>query len=786
MIDQHTIDTLEYSKVIASVAGKCLTPYGRIEVDRIEPMADNDQVRLRLTETSQMKDIINFGDSFPLYRIEDDCSHLLERSSTEGIFLAPKEILTVLDLVVTCIHLHDYAPDERDNFPAIADYLNRLRAFPELRQEILRAIDEDGEVRDTASPQLKSIRLNLIDTRAKIVSRLQVILAGKVKQSGWQDDVVTMRNDRYVIPIPSGRYDSHAGILHDRSQSGATLYIEPKETVELNNRINLLMQEERLEIDRILRALTAEIGQRAGALNENINIIGQLDRTHASAQFSNQISGQQPQIISDSSIHLIDARHPLLIQQFRDIKKVVPITVTLGKDHQVILVTGPNTGGKTVTLKAIGLCVLMARSGLHIPADEKSEIGFFRQVHADIGDEQSIELSLSTFSSHLKNIRRGLEAAAPDSLLLFDEIGAGTDPKEGSALAEAIILYAVEKGARMVASTHYSALKTLAMEHPEIENASLEFDRASLAPTYKLHIGLPGSSYAVEIAGRLGLPREVCEYAARLTGSDERSLDDLVAQLETDLTQLKIDRKELTERLARTKELETHYRKESEQLRKDVSEHKEKALADTEQFVHDTRRQVEKLVEEIRNSQASQESLRAFHQDFSKRQSELAKRKKTKKGEPLDHTSFAPGDAVRVISFDRVGEIDKLIGSNRARVKIGNVTTTVELRNLNKVEADGTPSAKRSLPTAEVESQMSPEIHLLGMTGEEAMEALERYLDHAVMNGLHQVYVVHGKGTGALRRILTEYLQKHPEVDSLRLGNWNEGGAGVTVAKLRQ
>ncbi len=786
MIDQHTIDTLEYSKVIAAVAGKCLTPFGRFEVSQIGPLADNEQVRQRLTETSQMKDIINFGDYFPLHRIEDDCTPLLGRSRTDGIFLAPKEILTVLELVVACIILHDYAPDERANFPTIAAYLDRLRAFPELRQEILKTIDEDGEVRDSASPKLKSVRLSLLDTRSKIVSRLQSILTGKVKQAGWQDDVVTMRNDRYVIPIPSGRYDSNSGILHDRSQSGATLYIEPKETVELNNRINLLMQEERLEIDRILRALTREIGQRSEALRENTVIIGELDRTHACAQFSNQIKGQQPQIISDSAVKLIDARHPLLIQQFRDAEKVVPMSVSLGVDHQVILVTGPNTGGKTVALKTIGLCVLMARSGLHVPADSKSEVGFFRHVHADIGDEQSIELSLSTFSSHLRNIRRGLEAAAPDSLLLFDEIGAGTDPKEGAALAEAIILYTVEKGARMVASTHYSALKTMAMDHPEIENASLEFDRESLAPTYKLHIGLPGSSYAIEIAGRLGLPREICEYAARLTGTDERSVDDLVVQLEADLTQLKEDRKELTERLTRTKELESHYRKESEQLRKDVNEQKERALADTEEFVHDTRRQVEKLVEEIRNSQASQESLRAFHQDFSKRQKELSKRKGTKEAEPLDHTSFAPGDAVRVISFDRLGEIETLIGSNRARVKIGSITTTVELRNLNKVETGLTPKKKQHLPTSEVESQMSPEIHLLGMTGEEAMESLERYIDHAVVNGLHQVYVVHGKGTGALRRILTEYLQKHQEVESLRLGNWNEGGAGVTVVKLRK
>ena len=784
MIDEHTIETLEFSKVIALVAGKCLTRYGHEEVAEIAPLRSRELIERRLAEITEMKDLILFGDAFPLYRMETDCRELLKRSEVDGNALDGKEILEVLELVIVSIGLNEYANDDREKYPLIGEYLEGTRAFPELRAMVNKAIDEDGLVRDNASPKLRSIRLELADTRRKIVAKLESILTKRSKQAGWQDDVVTQRNDRYVIPVPSSLYRADRGILHDRSQSGATLYVEPKETVELNNRINLLMQEEYAEVQRILRELTTEIGRRSESLLENTRMIGRLDRMHACGLVSNQIKGHGAEIVDEPELSLVEARHPLLIVQFGDVKKVVPTDFSLGNGRQVVLVTGPNTGGKTIALKTIGLSLLMTLSGLHISAGEKSRIGLFEHLHADIGDEQSIELSLSTFASHVRNIIGGLHAASSRTLLLFDEIGAGTDPKEGAALAEAIILYAVEKGACLVATTHYSQLKTLAMDHPEIENASLEFDRETLAPTYRLHLGLPGSSYAIEIAGRLGMPKPICDRAAEYCGTSERSLADLIESVEKELATIKKDRKDLADRLQQARELERSNRARSEQLRKTGDSAVDDYLGETEQFLNDTRRDVERLVADIRESQASKESVQEFHRNLKKKQKPLLQRQRRPKEKTTSNAAVSVGDAVHVLSLDKDGEVVQLIGNNKAKVRLGNVTTTVPLRNLALIDSAGARAPVSKFAGYTPNDEVSPEIHLRGMTVDEAMDALNRFLDSAVVAGLHQVYVIHGKGTGALRKGLTTFLKDHPEVASLRLGDWNEGGAGVTIVKL--
>jgi DNA mismatch repair protein MutS2 len=788
MIAQHTLQTLEFPKVIAAIREHCITPYGSPEVDRFAPMFDRQQIETRLTEISQMKDIINFGRAFPLSRMEDSREYL-DKTLVEGAFLDPEEIRVVLELVEVSMSLHDYYPEGRDNYPAIAAYLNRIRAFPELKTEIRRAIDDDGSIKDSASPALRHIRNDLADSKRRIIARLESILSSHKKQTGWQDDVVTQRDGRYVIPVLAGHYKADEGILHDRSQSGATFYIEPKETIELNNRLHLLEQEERAEIIRILRALSAEIAKRAEALKENTNLIGILDAFHAVARFAVDTRANAPRIDDSPRFELIDARHPLLILQFRGIDKVVPLSLRLDQYRLAVLITGPNTGGKTIALKTIGLMVVMAQSGLLIPAGEKSIVGIFEQIHADIGDEQSIELSLSTFSSHVRNISKALTSVSSSSLVLLDEIGAGTDPKEGAALAEAIILYLVDRGARVLSSTHYSQLKTLALDHPEIENASLEFDRQSLAPTFRLQMGIPGSSYAVEIASRLGMPQSICEHAGQLLGSSERSLGDLIASLQAELAVVREDRIKLTERLAKAERIEEHYRTESEKLQRDIDQTRQQALKETDELLDSTRKEIERLVAELRTSQASPKSVKSMHQFLRERTEHVGKVRKHTEGKPeqqFEPTHFGVGDSVRIISINQEGEIVELIGEQRARVQVGAVNTVVEIRNLEKLSRDAQRQSRRvsatSLPTT---GELSPEIHLRGMTAEEGIEALDQFLDRAVVAGLTQVYVVHGKGTGALRKALTEYLRHHPEVSELRLGDWNEGGAGVTIVKLK-
>jgi len=787
MISQHTSEILEFPKVISLIRDKCLTAYGPDEVNRFAPMADHAAIETRLDEIAQLKDIYTFGRAFPLSDL-DDTREILGKSQVEGVHLDPSEILRVLALVEVSTALHEYDPESRGNFPAVVPYLKSVRSYPELKKDINRTVDTDGLVKDNASVQLRRIRANLFETKRRIIGQLEKILSTQQKQAGWQDDVVTQRNGRYVIPVLAGHYQADQGILHDRSQSGATFFVEPRETVELNNRINLLSQEEHAEVVRILKALTAEIGQRADSLLENTRTIGQLDARYAAAKFAKETGGNRPRVHDSARFDIHNVRHPLLIRQFGSNDKVVPLSIMLDGSRQALLITGPNTGGKTVALKTIGLTTLMVQSGLLVPADETSTYGVFRQVYADIGDEQSIELSLSTFSSHIRNISEAVANLSDDTLALLDEIGAGTDPKEGAALAEAIILYMVKKGTRLVASTHYSQLKTLALDHPEIENASLEFDRKTLAPTFRLQMGIPGSSYAVEIAGRLGIPESICDHASELLGTGERSLGELIASLEGELSQLRDDRNNLAERLARVDELERFYRAQSEKLEREVEERRKTALEETDRLLETTRRELEKMVAEVRQSQAGQSEVKSAHRFIRETRSRVGKIRQSAQAEPekkprMDR--FAVNDRVRIISLKSEGEITELIGHDRARVQLGAMTTVAKIRDLEKLTGHAKPKPIRQAARTPSLDNVSREIHLRGMTVEEATEALDRFLDQAVVAGLHQVYVIHGKGTGSLRRGLTDYLKNHPEVESLSLGNWNEGGAGVTIVKLK-
>jgi len=787
MINQHTAKILEFPKIIALIKERCLTAYGQPEVDLFDPMFERTAIETRLDEITQLKDIFNFGRAFPLSQLED-CRELLNKSQVAGVFLDPLEILYVLELVEVSIALHEYDPEGRVNFPAVVPYLKAVRSFPELKKEIVRTVDQDGQVKDGASVQLRRLRSSLFEAKRRIIDKLENLLSSQQKHSGWQDDVVTQRNGRYVIPVLAGQYKADQGILHDRSQSGATFYFEPREAVELNNKFNLLTQEERAEVIRILAALTAEIGLRADALLENTRIIGRLDARYAAAKFAAETKANRPKITEAAEFDIREARHPLLIRQMGGIEKVVPISVALNDNRQALLITGPNTGGKTIALKTIGLTSLMVQCGLPVPVTESSTYGIFRKIFADIGDEQSIELSLSTFSSHIRNVSEAVANVSPDSLALLDEIGAGTDPKEGAALAEAIIIYMLNKGARLIASTHYSQLKTLALDHPEIENASLEFDRKTLTPTYRLQMGIPGSSYAVEIAGRLGIPLSVCEQASQLLGSGERSLSELIASLEKELVQIRNDRNNLAERQSKVEELERYYHAQTDKFEREIDQQRQEALLETDSLLETTRRELERLVAQIRNNQAESVEVKAAHRFIREASDRTEKtRKNTGSGREkkvrLDH--FAVSDQVRIISLNKEGELTELIGKDKARVQVGSVVTVVKLRDLEKLAGPSATGAARPVSRTPSTDDVSREIHLRGMTVEEAIEALDRFLDQAVVAGLQQVYVIHGKGTGTLRRGLTQYLKNHREVESLTLGNWNEGGAGVTVVKLK-
>ncbi len=783
--DSHTLDVLEYPKIISILEGLCLTQYGTAQTKQIAPITDAPEIRIRLDEVSQMKDIIQFGAALPLYR-QEDVTEVLERSKTEGYLLEPKELLQVKELIEVSMALHGYAPEERDRFPLIAAYLADMHPYGHIKKAVDKAIDRDGQVLDGASQKLKQIRGDIGSLRRKIVARLDRMLTERRKMPGWQDDTVTQRDGRYVIPFLSGQFRSDAGIVHDRSQSGATLYVEPNETVEMNNQLGLLMQGERLEIDRILRSLTALVGEAADGLLSNGGIIGIIDAIHAAATLSIKTDGNAPVIKGKSCFNMIDCRHPLLLYYTEDNKSVVGNDISLDQGRLAMIITGPNTGGKTVALKTVGLLVLMAQSGLHIPADNKSEIGIFKNILADIGDEQSIELSLSTFSSHIRQIAYAVKNAGPDTLILFDEIGAGTDPKEGAALAEAILVKLTGMKAHVIVTTHYSQLKTLPMVHPEMENASFEFDKKTLQPTYRLHAGIPGASYAVEIAERLGLSKDIADKASELLGKGERSLSKLIESLEAELAVLRKDKGTLEGRLKHAGQLEEYYKSQSEKLKHEIDQAKQEHLKELEQILNESRTETERLVKGIRESQASKESVKKAHKYLQQAENKLKHLKKKHMPQVSQEDDLQPGDTVWVESLKQEGELAEAPKGNEAKVRIGNIMVTVDTKDIKKIsDMSDTRTGRSGITSADNTETTGPEIQLLGMTVEEASEALDKFLDSAVLSGLTQLYVVHGKGTGVLRKAMTELLQKHPAVASVRLGNWNEGGSGVTVVKLK-
>jgi len=783
--DRHTLNVLEFPKIISILRGLCMTHYGMAIVDRMAPSTDLDSINTRLAEVSEMKDIVLFGDAFPLSRLEDATDYL-EKSRTSGIRLDPKEILRVKELIEVAADIHNYAKDERVNIPFIASYLTDLHPFPEINNQIRKAIDFNGEILDSASQKLKQIRRETADLRRSITNRLGGILQSRQKSPGWQDDTVIQRDGRYVIPVITGQFRPESGIIHDRSQSGATLFIEPNEVVEQNNKLMRFMQDERLEIDRILKHITSLIGEASDRLFANCDIIGILDFIHAAANFSIKTEGNSPRITKGSKLQLYKARHPLLWYYEKDKKKIIPNDFALDEARQGLIITGPNTGGKTVALKTVGLLILLAQSGLHIPAGPDSEIGIFDSVYADIGDEQSIELSLSTFSSHIRQIIYALDKAEAGSLVLFDEIGAGTDPKEGAALAEAIIIRLIEKGAKLMVTTHYSQLKTLPMTQPEIENASYEFDRETLRPTFNLHIGIPGGSYAVEIAHRLGLSKDVASHASKLLGKGERSLTNLIESLERDLSTLRKDKTALEEKLENASRLEDHYNNQIKKLQDEIGQTKRQHLHDLETTLNESRIEIERLVKEIRESKASEESVKRTHKFLKEKRNQFDHLKRKHIPRKSSPNQLEPGDLVLIDSLQQQGEFVDMAGSGKARVRIGNMMSTVAVNELKKIaNHDNQQTESGGSVNMRDLSAPGPEIHLRGMTVEEAKESLDKFLDSAVLSGLSQIYVVHGKGTGTLRKSLGVFLKKHPAVKEIRLGDWNEGGAGVTVVKLK-
>ncbi len=794
--------TLELPKILERLAAHASFSVGAEKARALTPSTDLMEIRERLATTTEARRFLSLYPQIDLGGARD-VRPMVEAARREAI-LTPPDLLDIAQTLHTARRLRQAVARQEARFPRLAAIAARLEPCSELVEAIARVLDERGEVRDDASPALARIRSELRAVHDRLITRLQRIVSSPETAPFLQESIITMREGRYVIPLKADFKGRIRGIVHDRSASGATLFIEPLSVVELGNTWRELQVAEEQEIRRILADLSARVAARGAEILETVDTLADLDLAFAKARYADELDAVEPLIMTDGipgaarseaegrdRLRLLRARHPLL-----DPTAVVPIDVILDGETHVLVITGPNTGGKTVTLKTVGLLALMAQSGLHIPADENSMLPVFAAVYADIGDEQSIEQSLSTFSAHLTNILSFIHRADEHSLVLLDELGAGTDPAEGSALARALLETFRQRGAITLVATHYPELKAYAQLTPGVRNACVEFDPETLRPTYRLTIGIPGRSNALAIARRLGLDEEIVRRAEALLSPQERQTEHLLA----DLHRLRLE-------AARARDEACAARAEAqrlaEELRRRLARIDEERAAILEEARREAQEELERLREEARALRrawrkmnlappAAQDLSHApAAQDFpyARAEAELDRlaaevAESFPVPEPLLPTGpLRPGDTVWVKSLQAVGEL-RALAEDEAEVQVGPLRVRVPTRELERRAASeraAEPSGVRYTPPT-----VPFRLDLRGQTVEEALESLDRYLDAAALAGLPWAHIVHGKGTGALRQAVRDFLRRHPLVRSYRSGEEGEGGDGVTVVVLEE
>lgn len=784
-MNDKALHTLEYDKIINQLTSVTSTSLGREEVEKLNPSRELPIVERRLAATDEAVRTIMLKGTPPFGGITDVRASLY-RAKLSGI-LQPQELMAVAQFIMGSRRLirHISLANEETALPLLSDLCEPLTDYKPLEDEIRRCIDEQGDILDSASPELAAARRDIRINAGRAREKLESLIRSSSVQKMLQDALITMRNDRYVIPVKQ-EYRAHfGGIVHDQSGSGATLFIEPEAVVQMNNKLRELKIKEQNEVERILRRLSEQTGERADLLTGDAEILGTIDFIFAKAALANAMEATLPAMNGEGKLYLRKARHPLIA-----IKQAVPMDIELGEAYTSIIVTGPNTGGKTVSLKTIGLLSLMAMSGLFIPAEEGSSLCVFDGIYADIGDEQSIEQNLSTFSSHMTNLISMLGQVTDQSLVLLDELGAGTDPAEGSALAIAILEHLQKLGCRLIATTHYSELKAYAYNREGIINASMEFDVATLRPTYRLLIGVPGRSNAFAIAERLGLPRSIIDHARGEVSEDELKVDSMIASLERDRIAAQAER-QTAERLRREVEaLQQQIQEERFKLQEQKVKIMEDARESSRLAIARAKREAEEIITDLRRLALEEGASVKEHKLIEARRrledavpSPVAKPNRSSGNK---QAKLEVGDEVKVHSLGgQKGHIIDL-SSNDAHVQLGIMKMKVALADLEPIRKTNTskPQAQATIVKRSRDENIRTELDLRGMMLEEAIMDVDRFLDEAFLSNLGQVYIIHGKGTGALRTGVQEFLRRHKHVKSYRLGQFGEGGAGVSIAEL--
>ncbi|MBO5573020.1 MAG: endonuclease MutS2 [Clostridium sp.] len=803
-MNSKVLRTLEYTKIIERLTEFATTDPGRSLCRNLVPSIDPDTIREDQKHTTDALDRIRMKGSLSFSGVKDLRGSMkrLEIGGTLGMseLLQTGSLLNVTRRAIT-YGQHEKSEEIPDD--SLDEMFRELDPLTPVANEIRRCILAEDEVADDASPGLQKVRRQMKAVEGRVHTQLNSILNSS--RSYLQEGIITMRQGRYCLPVKAEHKAQVPGMVHDQSATGSTVFIEPMAIIKLNNELRELEAQEKREIEFVLASLSAEISPYTGVILQNQKLLSELDFIFAKAELSKSYKGTEPKFNTERYINIRDGRHPLL-----DPKKVVPVNIWLGRDFDLLVVTGPNTGGKTVSLKTVGLFTLMGQAGLHIPAFEGSELAVFREVFADIGDEQSIEQSLSTFSAHMKNIVEILGKADMDSLCLFDELGAGTDPTEGAAIAISVLNFLHNMTVRTMATTHYSELKVYALQTPGVENACCEFNVETLAPTYRLLIGIPGKSNAFAISRKLGLPDYIIDDAKNRISEQDESFEDVIAKLEQSRVTIDREKQEIerykAEIVSLKKDLEKREERFTEQREKILAKAHEEAamvLRDAKETADKTIRSINRVAKDSgvsRELEAERAKLREKMQDVDKKSDE---RKKAAPKKEVKAEQLRLGDSVRVISMNLTGTVCELPNAKGdLMVQMGILQSKVKLSDIELLQEAGSASAsgrkasggknRGSAGTGgggrigmSKSMTVSPEINLIGMTTDEAVPAMDKYLDDAYLAHLEEVRVIHGRGTGALRAALHKELKRLKYVKEFRLGEYNEGGTGATVVVFK-
>ncbi len=785
-MQERTLKVLEFIKVRDQLIEHASSSLGIDKLKKLVPSADFEEVVKLQAETDEASTVLRIKGNVPLAGIHDIRAHI-KRSVIGGV-LSSHELIQVASTIHASRQIKRFIEDiaeERAEIPILMEQVNRIIPLVSLEESIRLAIDESGEVLDSASVLLRTLRQQLRSNEARVREKLESMIRSSNAAKMLSDSIVTIRNDRFVIPVKQEYRGHYGGIIHDQSSSGQTLFIEPQVIVQLNNQLQDIRVKEQLEIERILTELSAKTAEFESELLGIVEILANLDFIFSKARYGRKIKASMPIMNNEGRIALYKARHPLI-----PIDEVVANDILLGKEYTTIVITGPNTGGKTVTLKTLGLCSLMAQAGLQVPALDGSELAVFDAIYADIGDEQSIEQSLSTFSSHMVNIVDILEKVDFNSLVLFDELGAGTDPQEGAALAISILDEVHNRGSRVIATTHYPELKAYGYNREGVLNASVEFDVETLSPTYKLLLGVPGRSNAFEISKRLGLNDRVIEAARSHVSEDANQIDKMIASLETSKRQAEIEQEEARDYLRQAEKLHQDLQKQMMEFYENKDSMLEKAAEKAGEILEEAKGEAERVIRDLRKMRIEKHAEIKEHELIdAKRRLDAAtpeiKKSAAQMNKKIKKHTLTPGDEVKVLTFGQKGTLLDKVSDTEWQVQIGILKMKVKEKDLEFIS---TPKQVETRPMAIVrgrDADVKLELDLRGERYEAALLRVEKYIDDALLSNYPRVSIIHGKGTGALRQGVQEYLRNHRSVKKIRFGEAGEGGSGVTVVEFK-